>query len=301
MIFDTHAHYDDDWFDEDREALLRGLSSRGVGTVVNVGASMRGSRESVALAKEWPFVYAAVGVHPDHAPAMTEADIEELRALSADEKVVAIGEIGFDYGHEDELTDEERTAQRSAQEYWFRRQLALAAELSLPVIIHSRGAEADTLTIMKEYAEAFGADRRFKVSADLIGTTASTDQSIAPEASVSFSEKPFPGGIIHCFSGSPETAAAYWKMGFHIGVGGVLTFNNARRLPDVVASAPLEQIVLETDAPYMAPVPFRGKRNDSGYLPYVVAKLAEIKGISAEEVIRVTTETARRLFAIHDQ
>ena len=266
MIFDTHAHYDDEWFDEDREALLRGLSSRGVGTVVNVGASMRGSRESVALAKEWPFVYAAVGVHPDHAPAMTEADIEELRALAADEKVVAIGEIGFDYGHEDELTDEERTAQRAAQEYWFRRQLALAAELSLPVIIHSRGAEGDTLTIMKEYAEALGA-----------------------------------GGIIHCFSGSPETAAAYWKMGFHIGVGGVITFKNARRLPDVVASAPLEQIVLETDAPYMAPVPFRGKRNDSGYLPYVVAKIAEIKGVSEEEVVRVTTETARQLFGIREQ
>ncbi|MBP5353769.1 MAG: TatD family hydrolase, partial [Lachnospiraceae bacterium] len=116
MIFDTHAHYDDDWFDEDREALLRGLSSRGVGTVVNVGASMRGSRESVALAAEWPFVYAAVGVHPDHAPQMTEADIDELRTLAANEKVVAIGEIGFDYGHEDELTEEERTEQRKAQE-----------------------------------------------------------------------------------------------------------------------------------------------------------------------------------------
>ena len=262
MIFDTHAHYDDDWFDEDREALLRGLSSRGVGTVVNVGASMRGSRESVKLAKDYPFVYAAVGVHPDHAPQMSEEDIEELRSLAADEKVVAIGEIGFDYGHEDDLTEEERAAQRKAQEYWFRRQLALAAELSLPVIIHSRGAEGDTLAVMKEYAEKL------------------------------------PGGIIHCFSGSPETAAEYWRMGFHIGVGGVLTFKNARRLPDVVASAPLEQIVLETDAPYMAPVPFRGKRNDSGYLPYVVAKLAEIKGFSEEEVIRVTSETARRLFAI---
>ncbi|MBO4653434.1 MAG: TatD family hydrolase [Lachnospiraceae bacterium] len=284
MIFDTHAHYDDEWFDEDREALLRGLSSRGIGTVVNVGASMRGSRESVALAKEWPFVYASVGVHPDHAPAMCEADIEELRALAADEKVVAIGEIGFDYGHEDELTDEERSAQRRAQEYWFRRQLALAVELELPVIIHSRGAEGDTLVIMKEYAEAFGENGRFTVGTE----------------SLSFSGKSFPGGIIHCFSGSPETAEAYRKLGFHIGVGGVITFKNARRLPDVVASAPLEQIVLETDAPYMAPVPFRGKRNDSGYLPYVVAKIAEIKGVSEEDVIRTTTETARQLFAIRE-
>jgi TatD DNase family protein len=262
MIFDTHAHYDDDWFDEDREALLRGLSSRGVGTVVNVGASMRGSRESVALAAEWPFVYAAVGVHPDHAPQMTEADIDELRTLAANEKVVAIGEIGFDYGHEDELTEEERTEQRKAQEHWFRRQLELAAELSLPVIIHSRGAEGDTLAVMKEYAD--------KVN----------------------------GGIIHCFSGSPETAEAYRKLGFHIGVGGVITFKNARRLPDVVAAAPLSQIVLETDAPYMAPVPYRGKRNDSGYLPQVVAKIAEIKGVSEEEVVRITEENARQLFSL---
>ena len=134
MIFDTHAHYDDDWFDEDREALLRGLSSRGVDLVVNVGASMRGSRASVALSAEHPFVYASVGVHPDEAPSMTEADIEELRGLAAEKKVVAIGEIGFDYGHEDELTEEERDAQRAAQAYWFRRQLALAAELSLPVL-----------------------------------------------------------------------------------------------------------------------------------------------------------------------
>ncbi len=263
MIFDTHAHYDDDWFDEDREALLRGLSSRGVGTVVNVGASMRGSRASVELAGRYPFIYASVGVHPDDAPKMTEADIEELRLLAANEKVVAIGEIGLDYGHEDELTDEERDRQRATQAYWFRRQLALAAELSLPVIIHSRGAEGDTLAIMRESAGKYG-------------------------------------GIIHCFSGSPETAEAYRKLGFHIGVGGVLTFKNARRLPDVVASAPLSQIVLETDAPYMAPVPFRGKRNDSGYLPYVVETLARIKGVSEDEVIRETTANACRLFGVEE-
>ena len=268
MIFDTHAHYDDEWFDEDREALLRGLSSRGVGTVVNVGASMRGSRASVALAAEWPDVYAAVGVHPDDAPKMSDADIEELHALAGQKKVVAIGEIGLDYGHEDELTDCERDRQRATQAYWFRRQLALAAELSLPVIIHSRGAEGDTLAIMREYAASF------------------TDSATCP------------GGIIHCFSGSPETAAEYRRLGFHIGVGGVITFKNARRLPDVVAEAPISQIMLETDAPYMAPVPFRGKRNDSGYLPYVVAKIAEIKGISEEEVIAVTTANARTLFGI---
>ncbi len=276
MIFDTHAHYDDEWFDEDREALLRGLSSRGVGTVINVGASMRGSRASVALSEQYPFVYASVGVHPDDAPQMTENDIAELETLAGAPKVVAVGEIGLDYGHEDELTAEERDRQRAAQAYWFRRQLALAAETSLPVIIHSRGAEGDTLAIMREYAESF--------------------QGTGENAKRAFS-----GGIIHCFSGSPETAAEYRRLGFHIGVGGVITFKNARRLPDVVAEAPLSQIVLETDAPYMAPVPFRGKRNDSGYLPYVVAKIAEIKGISEEEVIAVTTANARSLFGIRGE
>ena len=268
MIFDTHAHYDDDWFDEDREAILQGLFEKGVNPVVNVGASMEGSRASVALSEQYPFVYAAVGVHPDHAPSMTEEDIEELRQLARGSKVVAIGEIGFDYGHEEELTEQERDRQRAAQKYWFERQLALADELSLPVIIHSRGADGDTLSVMRKWADGKRGNPGFR------------------------------GGIIHCFSGSPEIAEEYRKLGFHVGVGGVLTFKNARRLPDVVASAPLSQIVLETDAPYLAPVPHRGERNDSSYLPLVVAKIAEIKGISEEEVIRVTEENARRLFGI---
>ena len=268
MIFDTHAHYDDDWFDEDRGEVLRGLAANGIDTVVNVGASMEGARASVALSGEYPFVYAAVGVHPDYAQQMTEADIEELRDLAKQEKTVAIGEIGFDYGHEEDLTDAEREAKRAAQKYWFKRQLVLAEEVSLPVIIHSRGADGDTLSVMREWAE---------------------------EAS----KKPgFRGGIIHCFSGSPEIAEEYRKLGFHIGVGGVLTFKNARRLPDVVAGAPLSQIVLETDCPYLAPVPHRGERNDSSLLRYVVAKIAEIKGISEEEVIRVTAANARLLFGI---
>ena len=273
MIFDTHAHYDDDWFDGDREALLRGLSARGVGTVVNVGASMRGSRASVALSEQYPFVYASVGVHPDDAEKMTEEDMAELRTLAGASKVVAVGEIGLDYGFDEETSEEERTRLKELQHVWFRRQLALAAELALPVIIHSRGAEGDTLAVMREYAESFR------------GTAANAHRT-------------FKGGIIHCFSGSPETAAEYRKLGFHVGVGGVLTFKNAKRLPDVVASAPLSQIVLETDAPYMAPVPFRGKRNDSGYLPYVVAKIAEIKGIPEEEVIRVTAANASALFSL---
>jgi len=276
MIFDTHAHYDDDWFDEDREALLRGLSSMGVGTVVNVGASMQGSRASAELASRWPFIYASVGVHPDDAPLMTEDDIAELRELAAAPKVVAVGEIGLDYGFDEETTEEERTRLKQIQHVWFRRQLALAAELSLPVIIHSRGAEGDTLAVMREYAESF--------------------QKTAAHAA-----REFRGGIIHCFSGSPETAEEYRKLGFLLGVGGVITFKNARRLPDVVAAAPMEQIVLETDAPYMAPVPFRGKRNNSGYLPYVVSRIAQIKGLSEEEVIRVTRANACRLFGIAEE
>ncbi len=268
MIFDTHAHYDDDWFTKDREELLRGLFEKGVDTVVNVGASMEGSRASVELSERYPFIYAAVGVHPDYASQMTEADIEELRNLSRHGKVVAIGEIGFDYGHEEDLTEPERDAKRDAQRYWFKRQLALAEELSLPVIIHSRGADGDTLSVMREWAERAAGKPGFR------------------------------GGIIHCFSGSPETAEEYRKLGFHIGVGGVLTFKNARRLPDVVNQAPLSQIVLETDSPYLAPVPHRGERNDSSLLRYVVAKIAEIKGISNEEVIRVTAANARLLFGI---
>ena len=217
MIFDTHAHYDDDWFDADRDEVLRSLAAHGIGTVVNVGASMEGARASVALSEAYPFVYAAVGVHPDYAQQMTEADIEELRSLARQAKTVAIGEIGFDYGREEELTEAERDAKRAAQKLWFKRQLALAEEVSLPVIIHSRGADGDTLSIMREWAE----------------------QAV---------KKPgFRGGIIHCFSGSPEIAEEYRKLGFHIGVGGVLTFKNARRLPDVVTAAPLSQIVLETD------------------------------------------------------
>ena len=271
MIFDTHAHYDDDWFDADRDEVLRSLSAHSIGTVVNVGASMEGARASVALSEEYPFVYAAVGVHPDYAQQMTEADIEELRSLARQAKTVAIGEIGFDYGHEEELTEADRDAKREAQKYWFQRQLALSEEFSLPVIIHSRGADGDTLSVMREWAE--GA-----------------------------SKKPgFRGGIIHCFSGSPEIAEEYRRLGFHVGVGGVLTFKNARRLPDVVAAAPLSQIVLETDCPYLAPVPHRGERNDSSLLRYVVAKIAEIKGITEEEVIRVTAANARQLFGIKEQ
>ena len=213
MIFDTHAHYDDEAFDEDRDQLLSSMKDGGVGCIVNVCASVGGFGGTLELMKAYPFVYGAVGVHPDDAGIMTQDTLDEIRRLSHMEKMVAIGEIGLDY-------------------YWH-----------------------------KEEAE----------------------------------HKDMSGGIIHCFSYSKEIAAEYLKMGLYLGIGGVLTFKNAKKLKEVAAIAPLSQIVLETDCPYMAPEPNRGRRNSSLNLPYVAEALAQIKGITAEEVIAVTEENAKRL------
>ena len=255
MIFDTHTHYDDEQFDDDRDVLLCSLAEQGVGAVANMGASMRGARDSVELAKKYPFVYAAVGIHPDHAKELNEEEFEVLKALAAEEKVVAIGEIGLDYYWD--------STEREDQKYWFKRQLALAQELKLPVVIHSRDAAADTLEIMKEAYQQSGK----KLT-----------------------------GVIHCFSYETEMAREYVKMGFYLGVGGVATFKNGRKLKEVIEDTPIEKIVLETDCPYLAPVPFRGKRNSSKLLSYVVAAIAELKGISEEEVERITWENACNLY-----
>jgi len=255
MIFDTHTHYDDEQFDEDREKLLWSLAEQGVGAVVNMGASMRGAKDSVALAKRFPFVYAAVGIHPDHAKELNEEEFEVLKGLAAEEKVVAIGEIGLDYYWD--------TTEREVQKYWFRRQLCLAQELSLPVVIHSREAAADTLQVMKEaYAQSCGTLT----------------------------------GVIHCFSYGPEMAQEYLKMNFYLGIGGVATFKNGRKLKEVIEVVPLERMVLETDCPYLAPEPFRGKRNSSEKLKYVVNAIAAIKGVTAEEVEQITWENAKKLY-----
>ncbi|MBP3568652.1 MAG: TatD family hydrolase [Lachnospiraceae bacterium] len=258
MIFDTHTHYDDDQFDEDREALLLSLVEQGVGAIANMGASMRGAKDSVALAKKYPFVYAAVGIHPDHAKDLNEEEFAVLKNLAAEKKVVAIGEIGLDYYWDATGRDE--------QKYWFKRQLDLAQELKLPVVIHSREAAADTLDIMKEAYAASGKTLT---------------------------------GVIHCFSYGVELAQEYLKMDFFLGVGGVATFKNGRKLKEVIEAAPLEKIVLETDCPYLAPVPFRGKRNSSEKLSYVVTAIAEIKGISEKEVERVTWENACKLYRLN--
>ncbi len=258
MIFDTHTHYDDEQFEEDRDVLLNSLAENGVGAIANMGASMRGAKDSVALAKKYPFAYAAVGIHPDHAKDLNEEEFAVLKALAAEEKVVAIGEIGLDYYWD--------STEREDQKYWFKRQLALAEERNLPVVIHSRDAAADTLDIMKEAYTQSG-------------------QTLT--------------GVIHCFSYGVEMAQEYLKMDFYLGVGGVATFKNGRKLKEVIELAPLDKIVLETDCPYLAPVPFRGKRNSSEKLHYVVSAIAEIKGISEEEVERITWENACRLYRLN--
>ena len=254
MIFDTHAHYDDEAFDEDRDEVLTSLRKRGVGTVVNVGASMEGSRRSVSLSEQYEFVYSAVGVHPDEVGELREEDMEWMREQLQKPKVVAVGEIGLDYYWDKEGHD--------LQKKWFLRQLKLAKELKKPVIIHSREAAADTMELLK--ANYHG-------------------------------EMPM---VMHCYSYSMEMAREYRKMGLYLGIGGVLTFKNAKKLKETVLESPMEYLLLETDCPYLAPVPNRGKRNDSGMLKYVVQELAALKGITPEEVIRITEENARRFYGI---
>ena len=253
MIFDSHAHYDSEQFNEDRDELLNAMESKGVGTILNSGASWDSVTEVVELVEKYPFMYAAVGVHPDEVGALNDERFEYMKAQCQKEKVVAVGEIGLDYYWDNESHD--------VQKKWFIKQLELAREMDLPVIIHSRDAAADTLEIMKEHAKGLR-------------------------------------GVIHCFSYSIELAREYVKMGFHIGIGGVVTFKNGRKLKEIAAEIPLDRILLETDCPYLAPVPFRGKRNDSSYISYVAQEIAELKGISYEEVVAKTEQNGKELFRI---
>lgn len=257
MIFDTHAHYDDSAFDTDRETLLSSLEEAGVKTVVNVGASLSGTRRTVELTEKYSFIYGAAGVHPDEVGALDETSFQWLKEQCLLEKIVAVGEIGLDY-----YWDKEN---HELQKKWFVRQLHLAHELQMPVIIHSREAAADTMDILK--------------------------QEYRPDIPV----------VVHCYSYSPEMAREYIKMGYYLGIGGVLTFKNAKKLKEVVAESPMERLLLETDAPYLAPVPFRGKRNDSRKLIHVAEAIGQIKGIPAEEVIRITEENAYRFYRIRQE
>ena len=254
MLFDTHAHYDDDQFDPDREALLASLPERGVGLVVNPGCTVASSRTAVELAHRFPHIYAAVGIHPENCGDFRPEHLTEIRALAQEDKVVAIGEIGLDYYWDKEHHD--------IQKKWFIRQMDLAKETKLPIIVHSRDAAKDTLDLMK-------AERADNLK-----------------------------GVIHCYSYSVEQAKEYMNMGYYLGVGGVVTFKNGKRLKDVVAYAPLEYLLLETDAPYLAPEPYRRHRNCSAYLTYVAEEIAAIKGVSYETVVDVTRENAGKLFGI---
>lgn len=253
MLFDTHAHMDDRAFQEDREALLQALPSQGIGLLMNPGCSLESSRAASALSRQYGYIYAAVGSHPDAADEVDEVCIAEYRTLIADNpKIKAIGEIGLDYHYED--------IPRELQQHAFRAQMALAAELDLPVIVHEREAHEDGIRIVEEF--------------------------------------PTVKGVFHCYSGSAEMAKWLVSRGWYIGFTGVLTFKNARKAVETAASVPLDRIVLETDCPYMSPEPFRGKRNDPGKLYRMAEKLAEIRGITVEEAQAVTMENGKRLYRI---
>ena len=253
MYFDSHAHLGEDCFAQDFDTVVDNMKAASVTGMMEIGCDGPSSHHAVELAHQYDWIWAAVGSHPDDAEQVDEARIGEYRALCKDPRVKAIGEIGLDYYWDNEP--------REVQKKWFIRQLELAGELDLPVLIHSREAAADTMEIMKEHAKGLS-------------------------------------GVIHCYSYSKEMAQEYIKMGFYIGVGGVVTFKNAKKLKEVVENIPLTSIVLETDCPYMAPEPNRGKRNNSAYIRYVAEKIAELKGITYEEVVEQTEKNARDMYRL---
>ncbi|WP_461614085.1 TatD family hydrolase [Clostridium sp. Marseille-QA1073] len=253
MIFDSHAHYDDEAFNKDRENVIRDIQEKGVIGVLNCGSDLRGVKISVDLSNKYEFMYAAIGIHPSYADIINEELIEEFREISKNSKVKAIGEIGLDYYWEE---NPEKEVQKKA----FRMQMELAKELNLPVVIHDRDAHKDTLDILKEYPEV--------------------------------------KGVVHCFSGSVEFARECLKLGYYIGVTGVVTFKNAKVIKEVVKAVPIDRLLVETDCPYMAPTPYRGKRNQSDYIEYIIEKIMEIKNLDRETVEINTINNTKRLFNI---
>ena len=264
-IFETHAHYDDGWYDEDREELLNRLLNTDISFITNIGADINTSKNSVKLADKFERVFAAIGVHPDEIDCLDEftegEGMEILRNLAKHPKVVAIGEIGLDYFERE--AGEKGEAVRARQKYWFLEQLRLAKELNKPYVIHSRDAAEDTYNVLKD----FGYNK----------------------------------GVIHCYSYSPEMAERFVKLGFYIGIGGVVTFKNAKKTKETVKKIGLEHIVLETDSPYLSPVPFRGSRNNSGNISYVVKEIAGLLGVEGEEVIEKTFKNAVKLYELEDK
>lgn len=254
MIFDTHAHYDDEAFDEDRDELLSCMAAQGIAKIVNIGSSFEANQKTLKLAQEYDFIKAAFGIHPEFADQLNEENFKRIEELCRLDECVAVGEIGLDcYWPEPDV---------SIQRPWFERQMDLARRIGKPIVVHSRDAAQETYEMMK--------------------ATGASDI----------------GGVVHCFSYSKEMAKLFVDMGFYIGVGGVITFKNGKKLKEVVEYIPLEHIVLETDCPYLAPVPFRGKRNSSLLLPHVVEVISEIKGISREEVERITWDNAHKLYRL---
>ena len=250
LIFDTHAHYDDEAFDADREALLASMPENGVGLIVDPGCDLDTSRRAVEIAEQYPHVYAAVGWHPEEADSWTDSSLAHIRALAAQPKVCAIGEIGLDYYWD--------ASTKAKQERMFRAQLELALELDLPVIVHDREAHGDSLRIVCDYPQL--------------------------------------RGVFHCYSGSVEMARELLRRGWYLGFDGPITYKNAAKAPEVIAACPAERILLETDSPYLAPVPNRGKRNDSRNLPFIAARVAEIKGMTIDQVAEVTLQNGKKLF-----
>lgn len=256
MIFDSHAHYNDSRFDDDRDKVLESITGKNVGYIMNVADSMHSLEKVLAISEKYPFVYASVGVHPEEVTELTEKDIDILREYTKHPKVKAIGEIGLDYYWGD--------VEKDLQKKWFSRQIELAREVNLPIIVHDREAHGDTIDILK-------AEKAIDV-----------------------------GGVLHCFSGSREMARDVLNLGMYVGIGGTLTFKNARKIKEVAQYVPVESIVLETDAPYLAPEPFRGKRNSSDLIKYVVNELATIKGISPCDVEEITFRNAKRCYRIEE-
>ena len=254
MIFDTHAHYNSKQYEDDRDQVLRGLKEAGVEKVVNIAAEWESLEATIKLTEEYPFVYGTVGIHPDHVKDLDAERLEIIRQMSRKDKILAIGEIGLDYYW--------MVSSKEMQKEWFIRQLELAREENLPVVIHSRDAARDTFEIMRDVHA---------------GSTQ---------------------GVIHCYSGSVEMAREYVKLGYYLGIGGVVTFKNSKVLKRVVEEIPLSHLVLETDCPYLSPVPYRGKRNSSDRLTYVADAIASLKGCDKEDVERITWENAHRLYGL---
>ena len=255
MLFDTHAHYDSGAFAADRYEVLDAMNAAGVGLIIDPGCDLESSRAAAELSERYDFVYAAVGWHPEELDSLTDEGMREIKNLAKRPKTVAVGEIGLDY-----YWDKERKEEQKAL---FKRQLDMADELGMPVIVHDREAHGDSLEIVSEYSRL--------------------------------------RGVFHCYSGSPEMAEELLKRGWYLGFDGPVTYKNAKKQLEVLEMCPVDRILLETDSPYMTPVPHRGERNDSRMLKFIAERAAEVKHMSYDELVRITEENGRKLFKIGEK